>query len=100
MVDRVGGGGDRDGLTVDEDVTLVGLLEPVQDLHQGGLAGSVLSEKRVDLAAVDVEVDMIVCEHPREPLHDAAHLEIDAGGRWSGSLRVHRHFPTNLVVAG
>ena len=41
-------------LAVDQDLALVGLVEPVEDVHQGGLAGAVLAEQRVDLARLDV----------------------------------------------
>ena len=48
--DRVLGGADVHRLVVDQDLALVGLDQPVQDVHQGGLAGAVLAEQGVDLA--------------------------------------------------
>ena len=50
-VDRVGGGAERHFLAVDPDHALVGALHPVQDLHQRRLAGAVLADDRVHLAA-------------------------------------------------
>ena len=47
---RVAGPGERHGRVVDEDLALVGVVQPVEDVHQRGLAGAVLAEQRVDLA--------------------------------------------------
>src|SRR5439155_26561967 len=61
---------DRYFLAVDEDPTLVGLVQPVDDLHQGRLAGAVLAEQAEDLALANLEGDGVVREHPREALRD------------------------------
>ena len=66
---------DRDGLAVEQDLALVRLGEPVEDVHQGRLAGPVLAEQRVDLARRDVQVDVVVGDHARIALRDATHLE-------------------------
>ena len=52
-----------------------GLVEPVEDVHQRRLAGAVLAEQRVHLAAAEVEVDVVVRDDAREALRDAAQLE-------------------------
>ena len=59
-----------DALPTEDDFTVVGLEEPVEDVHQGGLAGTVLSHECSDFAVVDGEVDMIVGDDTREPLDD------------------------------
>ena len=72
---------DRDRLAVEEDLALVRAGEPVEDVHQGRLAGPVLAEQRVDLARAHVEVDVVVGDHAGIALRDAAHLERrDVGG--------------------
>ena len=48
--DRVRGAGQVDLVAVQQDRALVGLGQPVEDIHQRGLAGAVLTEERVDLA--------------------------------------------------
>ena len=63
------------GLPFEQDLALVGRVEPVEDVHQRRLAGAVLAEQRMDLAAAQVEVDVVVGEHAREPLRDPAQLE-------------------------
>ena len=73
------GSADRDGVAVEEDLALVGRRQPVQDVHQGRLAGAVLAEQRVDLAGPDVEVDRVVCDDARVALRDAAHLQRGGG---------------------
>ena len=74
-VDRVLRGRERDGLAVQPDLALVGLVQPVEDVHQRRLAGAVLTEQRVNLAARQFEVDMVVGDDARERLDDPAHLE-------------------------
>ena len=48
----IGGRGDRGGPAIHRDRPLVRRVEPAGDVHQGGLAGPVLTEERVDLAPV------------------------------------------------
>ncbi len=74
-VDRVARGSDATRLPIDQDLTGIGLREPVGDAHDRGLAGPVLAEQRVDLAATDVEVDAVVGDEVPEPLADAAQLQ-------------------------
>ena len=62
-------------LPVDQDLAGIGLRQPVGDAHDRGLAGPVLAEQRVDLAATDVEVDAVVGDEVPEPLADAAQLQ-------------------------
>ena len=62
---------------VDLDGAVVGLLHAVQDLHQRRLAGTVLADDGVDGAAADVDVDVVVGDHAREPLADAAQPDGD-----------------------
>jgi hypothetical protein len=63
---------------VDADGALVGPVQPVEDVHQRGLAGAVLAADGVDLARLHDEVDAVVGDDAREPLGDAPQLD---GGR-------------------
>ena len=74
-LDRVLRRVDRHRLPVHEDLARVRGVEPVEDAHQGRLAGAVLAEQGVYLAAPQVEVDVVVGEHARELLRDSAQLE-------------------------
>ena len=65
----------RHRLAVDEDLALVRLYEPVEHVHQGGLAGAVLAEQTVDLARRDREVDVVVGNQAAKALRDAAQLK-------------------------
>ena len=56
--DRVVRAVDLDRLAVEEDLALVRHRHPVEDVHEGRLAGPVLAEQRVDLAGADVEAMM------------------------------------------
>ena len=63
-------GVDRDRLPVQQDLALVGLVEPVEDVHQGRLARAVLPEQRVDLSTAQLEVHRVVRDQGAEPLGD------------------------------
>jgi hypothetical protein len=64
-----------DRLPAERDLALVGRVEPVEDVHQRRFAGAVLAQQRVNLAAAQIEVHVVVGEHPGEPLCDPAELE-------------------------
>ena len=64
--DRVARRAERHRPAVDEDLPVVGLVEPVEDAHQGALAGAVLAEQGVDLARGQREVDAVVGDDARE----------------------------------
>ncbi len=64
------------GFAVEQDLALVGLVQPVEHVHQGRLAGAVLAEQAVDLARLDDEVDVVVGHEAAEPLGDAAQFEL------------------------
>ena len=64
-----------DLLAPQDDAPRVGAIHPVQDVHQGSLAGPVLPEEGVHLARRHLEVHAVVGDHPRERLGDALHPE-------------------------
>ena len=55
-------------LAVDDDLALVGLVEAVEDVHQRRLAGAVLAEQRMHLAAAKIEVDVSLATMPGKRL--------------------------------
>ena len=69
------GDAEAHGLSLDQDLALVGVVEPVEDVHQRRLAGAVLAEQCVHLALEQVEADVVVRDDPREALRDVPHLE-------------------------
>ena len=72
-------GGERgrqgDGFTPHQDLALVGLVEPRENLHQRRLAGAVLADERVHLPGAQGEVDALQRPDPREELADTPGLE-------------------------
>src|SRR3989304_1413408 len=60
---------------VQVDLARVGLLEAVEDLHEGALPGTVLAEQGMDLAGQDLEGHLIVGHEVTEALGDALHPE-------------------------
>ena len=70
---------DADRLSLEPDLALVGVVEPVQDIHQSALPRPVLAQEGVNLAAPDVEVHPVVGHHAREALGDPLHSEERCG---------------------
>ena len=60
------------------DFAGVGLVDAGQDFDQRRFAGAVLAQQRVDLAAADVEIDVIEREGPGEALDESGHRRSDA----------------------
>ncbi len=73
--DRQRLGARTDGAAGEPDLAGVGRVDPRQNLDQRRLAGAVLAEQRVDLAAPDVEIDVVERERRGEPLDEADHFE-------------------------
>jgi hypothetical protein len=53
---------------IDKDATFIRLIETIEDIHQGRLAGAVLTQYRVYSATVDANADVIVRRHISEDL--------------------------------
>jgi len=51
------------------------LVEPVQHVHQRGLAGPVLAEQGVDTPALHREINVVVRDDPGESLRDTVHVD-------------------------
>jgi hypothetical protein len=62
-------------LVVEQDLALVGPVEPEEDVHERGLARPVLAEQGVDLSAVRGEVHAVARHDAGEPLRDAPELD-------------------------
>ena len=73
--DRLARRADVHRLAAEADLALVGLVQPVEDVHERRLAGSVLPEQGVNLAAAQVEVDVVVRDQRAEALRHALQLE-------------------------
>ena len=62
-------------LALDADYAAVGVLDPGDDLHEGRLAGPVLTQKPPDFARLDGEGHFVAREDGTETLGDALDLE-------------------------
>ena len=74
-LDRVAGRAHPRRRALDSNLSLLGRVEPVEDVHQRRLARPVLAEERVNLAPPEVEADVVVGNDAREALRDPAELE-------------------------
>ena len=68
------------GFPFSRDLSPVGPVEPVEDVHERRLARAVLAEQGVHLAAAHVERDAVVGDDSRELLADVPHLEDEIVG--------------------
>ena len=66
--DRIPGAAELHGLAAEEDLALVGLVQPEHRVHERALAGAVLAEEAQDLALAQRQVDVLVGDDPGEPL--------------------------------
>ena len=71
--------GQPNGPAIQANLSGIGLVETVKDLHQGALAGPVLPEKRVDFSRHQVEIHPIVGNHARKGFSDGAHFKNGSG---------------------
>ena len=86
-----------------QDLAFVRLVEAVENAHERALAGAVLAEERVHLAGPHIEVDVVVGDHPGEPLRDAAHFQqrhrvARRTGRVLRGGRLDRHTPLGTTI--
>ncbi len=87
---RVAGAVEVLHVVVEQDDALVGRVQPVQDVHQRGLACAVLAEQAVDLARLDHEIDVVVRDEAAEPLRDPAEFELHGADPSDGGASTHR----------
>jgi hypothetical protein len=66
---------DHDTRAVDQHISRVRLLDASDDFHQGGLAGTVLTQQRDDLSGLHVEAHAAQGVHAWKTLVDPAKLE-------------------------
>ena len=71
------GRADLDRRAVDRDLPFVRRVDPLQDLHQGRLAGAVAADQGVDLALAQVEIDPVQDADAGEALADPGHPDRD-----------------------
>ena len=64
-----------------QHAALVRRLKAVENAHQRRFAGAVLAHDRVDLAALDGEIDVIIGEERAIALDDADRLEFESRHR-------------------
>jgi hypothetical protein len=60
---------------VEDDFAAVGANQPIDDVHEGRLAGPVFSQKRVDLAPFDDQVHIVIRPEVSEGLDDPAKFQ-------------------------
>ena len=74
-IDRISRRINRDCLAVEQDLSLIGMIQTIENLHQRALASAVFAQQGVHLARFHIEIDMVIGKHPRKTFGNAAHLE-------------------------
>ncbi len=75
---------DGDALAVYQNVPLVGVVQAVEDAHQGRLARAVFAQQGMDLPAAQVEIHPVVRHKRAESLVDVAHFDGEGHGEGGG----------------
>ena len=81
-----------DGRIVDENRTAVFFEHAAQDLHQGRFARAVRAHEDMDLALVQIKVDVIKSQYAGEPFYDSLHFEYNPA-----AIRFPVHIPNNSL---
>ena len=79
--DGVAGTGKPNGLSIDPNHSLVRVVNPEEDVHQGRFSCAVFTEEGVDFALAHGEIHSIVGHHTGKAFHDAEHLDRHPGVR-------------------
>ena len=66
----VTGSPEADRFVIDEDFAVGGLIQPVKNIHQGGLAGPVFAQQTMDLSGFNNHVYVIIGEQGAEAFGD------------------------------
>jgi hypothetical protein len=66
---------DLDRLLIDQDRAGIHGMKPVQNLHQGALAGAVLAQQSMNFSRFDGQVDITIGHDPGKTLDDFSHCE-------------------------
>ena len=75
--------GERDLFAVEENLALIGPVDPGDDLDQGRFPGTVLADQGVRLSWLKLERDAVEGQYAGEPFRHPAHLE-------DGGVSLHR----------
>ena len=65
---------DGNGLFVNENLSLIGIVDAREHIHKRCLAAAVFTEQSKHLAAVDIEPDFVVCQNGAETLRYITHF--------------------------
>ncbi|GAP55680.1 hypothetical protein AHiyo6_22450 [Arthrobacter sp. Hiyo6] len=67
---RLSGVLERNGLAVDKDFALGGVVKTVENIHQRGFAGAVLSQQAMHLSRLYHQINVVVGYQGSESLRD------------------------------
>lgn len=84
-VQGLAGGGELDGLSVQEDFARIGNVDAEEAFHEGGFAGPVLPHEGVDSAWLDPQTHIVQGLDPRKAFGYMVHLQ-NISGVAHGSL--------------
>ena len=62
--------------SVDAYRALIGAVQPIEDVHEGGFPGSVLAQEAQNFSGGDGEVDVAIGGNSMKGFEDAGHLQL------------------------
>ncbi len=72
--------GEVNFLALDADRAFVGVVQPVDNVHQSAFSRAVFAQQRQDFAPVERQIDIVIGEDARKTLGNAFDLENDVVG--------------------
>ncbi|MPM51890.1 hypothetical protein SDC9_98641 [bioreactor metagenome] len=73
--DGLAGSGDLHRLALPDDLPLLRMVQPIENVHQGGFSRAVFSQQSMDLPRRNGEIDVIHRPQAREVLHHTPHFQ-------------------------
>ena len=67
---------DGRGFAIDENLTLIRMVQAIKHLHQRRFAGAIFAKQRMNLARPHIKVDAVRRQNARKTFDDAAHLKL------------------------
>ena len=75
QVDGIFGRNDARRLAIDKNLAVIGVVQPVQDAHQGGFPRPIFAQEGMRFTLLQFEVDFVVGDHRAKTLGDLFHLD-------------------------
>jgi len=80
--DRIRGFGNGYFLTVYPDLTCIGSIDAIKNVHKGGFSGAVFAQECMDLSLFEGKIDVVVGKNTGEILCNPNHFKVVGHGQF------------------